>query len=151
MQIHVQNIITKSLNRKEGNMKPSVIVLWISQRQSEPSHDRFINNEKAQTDLRVRTALSEACLLTNIKYGRRWKKVKSCITGYIWQLDMLGFFANISWASTRQNLSIPQKKSIKKVMLANGRIQRGDMGSGPPPPLKHHKNIEFPSNMIWIP
>ena len=36
-----------------------------------PSHDRFIDYEKAQTDLRVRTALSEACLLTNIKYGRR--------------------------------------------------------------------------------
>ena len=72
-----------------------MIVLWISQSQSEQSHDRFINNKKAQTDLRVRTALSEAYLLTNIKYGRRWKKVQSCITGYIWQLDMLWFLLTL--------------------------------------------------------
>ena len=29
---------------------------------------------------------------------------------------------------------------------AHGRIQRGDMGSGPPPPLKNHKTIGFSSN-----
>ena len=27
------------------------------------------------------------------------------------------------------------------------RIQRGDRGSGPPPPLKNRKNIGFPSNI----
>ena len=29
---------------------------------------------------------------------------------------------------------------------AHGRIQRGDMGSGPPPPLENHKTIGFSSN-----
>ena len=29
----------------------------------------------------------------------------------------------------------------------HGRIQRGYRGSGPPPPLKNHKNIGFPSNI----
>ena len=84
MQIHVQNIITSHYSEKRGTWTHHMIVLWISQRQSKQSHDRFINNEKAQTDLRVRKALSEACLLTNIKYGRKWKKVKSCITFGSW-------------------------------------------------------------------
>ena len=46
MQIYVQNMITSCY--------------------SEQLHDSFINNKKAQIDLRVRAALSEACLLTNI-------------------------------------------------------------------------------------
>ena len=40
----------------------------VSQRQSEQSHDRFINNN-ALTNLC--TALSDACIFTNIKYGIR--------------------------------------------------------------------------------
>ena len=32
------------------------------------------------------------------------------------------------------------------IVRSHARIQRGDRGSGPPPPLKNHKNIEFLSN-----
>ena len=102
MQIHVQKMITSHYSEKRGTWNHHMIVLWISQRQSKQSHDRFIHNEKAQTDLRVRTALSEACLLTNIKYGRSWRRstaVKHLTAGHAM------IFANISWASTRQNLS----------------------------------------------
>ena len=39
------------------------------------------------------------------------------------------------------------KVLLKALILGcHGRIQRGDRGSGPPPPLKNHKNLGFLGN-----
>ena len=39
-----------------------------------------------------------------------------------------------------------QAEEVNNDRVLHVRIQRGDRGSGPPPPLKNHKLIGFPSN-----
>ena len=105
MQIHVQNMITSHYSEKRGTWNHLMIVLWIPQRQSEQSHDRFINNKK----VRDRSTCTHSSLrgLSSHKH-KIWKKLKEGQKLYNWLHLAAGramIFANISWAWTRQNMS----------------------------------------------